>query len=598
MKLPLRLRDFWHEYQWPFIVGMGVAAVVLGWIGFWKYFAAVGEPRTPLDIAYTTLQLFTLESGSVSGPVPWELEIARVLAPVVAGFMAVKALAVLFREEFRVFWLRFRSDYVVICGLGRKGLLLARAFRDLGDRVVVVEKDEGNDMIEPCRDDGAIVVVGDARDPHLLRRIRVERAKLVISVCGDDGVNAEVAVRTREIAERSEDNELKGYIHIVDPRLCTLLRLRQLSESDQDGFRLEYINFFETGARQLLDLHSPLDRAEAEPQHVLLIGLGVFGETLLVELARRWRSEGLSDGSCLPVTVVDIVARERTSSLKIRYPRLDSVCDLVALQLDVNSPGFEEGRFLDDDSGRGKVTCAYVCLDDDPSALSTALTLHHRLRGRRVPIVVRMAYEGGLGTLLARRGASAEYENLHAFGLLEKTCRPELLEVGVPEVLARAIHEHYVEKREAELEGLPEDRPVEREPAMEPWERLDEEYKYSNRHQANHIAVKLRAVDCVLAPLTDWDAAEGFEFFDDESEDEIDEIELLAQMEHERWMEERISRGWKEGPRNRDAKTTPFLVPWDELPPYAQDNARNTARVLPQVLSLAGFQIVRRGRTE
>jgi hypothetical protein len=594
MKLTLRLREFWHEYQWPFIVGLTAAAVVLGWIGFWKHFAAVGEPRSPLDIAYTTLQLFTLESGSVSGPVPWELEIARVLAPVAAGFMAVKALAVLFREEFRVFWLRFRSDYVVICGLGRKGLLLARAFRELGDRVVVVEKDEGNDMIGPCRDDGAIVTVGDARDPHLLRRIRVERAKLVISVCGDDGVNAEVAVRTREIAERT-DSRVKGYIHIVDPRLCTLLRLRGLSESEEEGFRLEYINFFEIGARQLLDLYSPLDRAEAEPQHVLLIGLGVFGETLLIELARRWRSEGLSDGSCLPVTVIDIVAQERTNSLKIRYPRLDSICDLEALPLDVNSPGFEEGRFLDDGNGRGKVTCAYVCLDDDPSALSTALTLHHRLRGRQVPIVVRMAYEGGLGTLLARRGASAEYENLHAFGLLEKTCKPDLLEEGIRDVLARAIHEHYVEKREAELEELPpEERPVEREPAMEPWERLDEEYKYSNRHQARHIPVKLRAVGCVLAPLTDWDAAEGFEFSEDESNNEV---ELLAQMEHERWKEERESRGWKPGPRDRDAKTTPFLIPWDELPPYAQNNARNTARVLPQVLSRAGFQI-RRGRTE
>jgi hypothetical protein len=57
------------------------------------------------------------------------------------------------------------------------------------------------------------------------------------------------------------------------------------------------------------------------------------------------------------------------------------------------------------------------------------------------------------------------------------------------------------------------------------------EKKESNRRYADHISLKLQAVDCYLAPLQDWDALE-FQFT-------TLEVETLAEMEHERWVQER-----------------------------------------------------------
>ena len=52
-----------------------VAAALLGYVGFAWYFSGLGEPRSPWDILYLTLQLFTLESGAVPGTKNWALEL-------------------------------------------------------------------------------------------------------------------------------------------------------------------------------------------------------------------------------------------------------------------------------------------------------------------------------------------------------------------------------------------------------------------------------------------------------------------------------------------------------------------------------------------
>ncbi len=118
-----------------------------------------------------------------------------------------------------------------------------------------------------------------------------------------------------------------------------------------------------------------------------------------------------------------------------------------------------------------------------------------------------------------------------------------------------------------------------------PWEELAERYKESNRAQAAHIGAKLAAVSCDLAPLTDWDA-ESFEF-------SPDEVERLAIMEHDRFVDERVRDGWTVGPKDAERKISPYLVPWDELPEDIKEYDRVFVRGLPRFLARAGFQIVR-----
>ena len=116
------------------------------------------------------------------------------------------------------------------------------------------------------------------------------------------------------------------------------------------------------------------------------------------------------------------------------------------------------------------------------------------------------------------------------------------------------------------------------------WEELDESRKESSREQARDIPVKLRTVGCDIAPLRDPNARD-FAFSDQE-------VEKLADAEHVRWIRERVADGWTAGDKDVARKTTPYLVPFDELPADIAEFDRIFVREIPRLLASAGLQVV------
>jgi voltage-gated potassium channel Kch len=577
-----RFRRWLASYRWLLIACMWIVAIALGYIGFSRYFLAIGETHSYWDILYSTLQLFVLESGAVS-EVGWELQIARFLAPVMAVYTAIQTLAMILQEQLQLFRVRFLKKHIVICGLGRKGLLLAQRFRENGERVVVIEEDGNNSWLQQCQEYGAISLIGDAADPRLLHTARVHKAKYLISVCGDDGVNAEVAVHARELISTRRGRALVCLIHISGLQLYNLLREREIGMGELDKFRLEFFNVFESGARILLNEYPPFDKIGGNGSsraHILLVGAGRIGESLIVNAATRWRDAGAS-GESLRITLVDGEADRTKEFLSLQYPQLDSVCELVSRQMDTDSPEFERADFIFDQSGHCDVTIAYVCLDDDATALSTALLLHQRIRAFNIPIIVRMTQSAGLATLLTRKQDGYDsFTNLHAFGLFDHTCTPDLIFKCTYEILARCIHENYVRSERAKG-STPQ-----LNPSLVPWEELPESLKESNRSQAEHVRFKLEAIGCGIAVTTDWDV-QPFIF-------STEEIELMARLEHERFVEERLHQGFRYGPtKDIDKKTNPTLVPWSKLSEEERDKDRDIARNLSVLLARARFQVYR-----
>ncbi len=195
----IRLRWVLFSRRWLLIGILWVLAFVLGFVGFRKYALVTESYQTNLDAIYLALQLFVLQSGSVPGPKSWELEIARLLAPFVAGYTAILALAALFIEQFQSLRLHFMRHHVIICGLGRRGALLAKSFLENGYQVVAIEKDAESNAIKTCRQKGSIVLVGDATNPVLLEEAGISRAHYLIVVCDDNGTNVEIAAQARSL---------------------------------------------------------------------------------------------------------------------------------------------------------------------------------------------------------------------------------------------------------------------------------------------------------------------------------------------------------------------------------------------------------------
>jgi hypothetical protein len=147
------------------------------------------------------------------------------------------------------------------------------------------------------------------------------------------------------------------------------------------------------------------------------------------------------------------------------------------------------------------------------------------------------------------------------------------------EGLATAFHEAYRRDQAGKQPG--------NAPAMQPWGTLEEHFKESNRHEADHILAKLKAAGYRLGSLL----SRGRQATTFGSEEEV---ELLAKMEHARWVRERRKAGWQYGPKKDPvAKTHPCLVPWSKLKESERDKDRAAVRAIPKILAEAGFQMYR-----
>jgi hypothetical protein len=144
---------------------------------------------------------------------------------------------------------------------------------------------------------------------------------------------------------------------------------------------------------------------------------------------------------------------------------------------------------------------------------------------------------------------------------------------GPIESIARAIHERWRSEQICAGKSAPL------------WEELDKSRKESSRHHARDIPAKLHLVGCDIAPLRQ-EQSKDFAFTDEE-------VETLAAAEHLRWMRERVADGWTAGDKDVTRKTTPYLVPFEQLPADIAEYDRIFVREIPHLLIAASLQVVR-----
>jgi hypothetical protein len=407
---------------------------------------------------------------------------------------------------------------------------------------------------------------------------------MVIALSDNDRANAEMAVRVNALCAERNGIPLKCIIHIVDSALWDLLQERQFSGQFFENVRLELFNVYLYGARILVDdfvLRGVSGRFSAYPRHVLIVGMDRLGSNLVVETAREWFYRRESPKERIRITLIDRGAEEVHALLNARYPGLSSSADIAALNMSVNSPEFIRGEHLIDVDGVTDVDIALICLDEPSEALFTALTLRRRLPAQSIPIVMRVPEESGMADLIRGRADRDGLVSIQPFGLLERTCTPELVFRGTHEALARALHEEYFRLRGRYRTS---DR---KDVSNWSWESLPESVREANRRQADHIAELFERIGCGLNILWDWTEA-VFKFSGSE-------VEILSRMKHDLWCSEKIDQGWKYAPGRQDidAKLHPALLSWNDLPETQKEKNRIVIRQLPKFLARVGLKVSR-----
>ncbi|MFC6766152.1 potassium channel family protein [Natrinema soli] len=94
------------------------------------------------------------------------------------------------------------DDHVIVCGYGMFGRTIANRFAEAGRSVVVVEIDADN--AERAREDGHLLVEGDARREQVLRTAGVDRATKLVAAIDDSNVNIQIAIVSGTAASSAE----------------------------------------------------------------------------------------------------------------------------------------------------------------------------------------------------------------------------------------------------------------------------------------------------------------------------------------------------------------------------------------------------------
>ncbi len=492
----------------------------------------------------------------------------------------------LFYNNMELFLLRFFRSHVIIFGSSYLVPALVRNFLIQGFQVVLVEKNITQDKLHEYRDLGARVIQGDPTDPEILEIAGVRRARYLLCVSEDDGMNAEIALRAYAIVQKSPDKIVSCFVHIVDPNLCSLLSTNQPEIIDDTIFRLEFFNIYKTAAYIVLKDYPPFPYLPSDPPdiHLLLIGGGRMGENLIIHCAKNWRERYGKTGKKFTITLIDNKAQTIKSSLTIRYPTLLKYCEIISAEMKVFSPEFLKGEFLISKANNCNVTSVYVCLADEYLGLSVALDLIRQIKVRgviqRIPIIIRTKYSDGLTSILNRfPSGDNEPAIIHAFPVIDRTCGLDLIIGSTHELTARAIHEEYLQRgTESGLGALTN-------PAMKSWEELPEFYREANRRQADDIFKKLKMIQVTIIPLTDWESP-LFQF-------PLGEIEFLAQMEHARWMKERLNNGWSYGQiRDEGHMKHPCMIPYEQLSEEEKEKDRESIRAIPKIIRKVDLDLI------
>jgi hypothetical protein len=576
------MRAGWRRWRWLVATLVALVALVLGYVGFGEQ-----NPRlSAADRLYSALLLFRFVTDT-QPPFPGTLEIARWLAPLPVAYALFQAISAIFAKQWMQFRVWLTRDHVVICGLGRSGLLLAKSFREEtssgadspareGMPVAVIDRSTTIGHLEACRDLGIAVLTGDATDRDILRLAGLKRAKYLVVVCGDDAVNSEVMLAALPLTRsRGRRPRLRCFIQIADEQLCGLLEEIALGESDERAARFEWFNVYALGAKALLDAHA----LGGQSPHLIVAGAGPIGLNLVAEAARRWSLE--PHPAHIRITLVAPDAVEQCEKLAARYKQLPSVCDLVPHPVDpadVSRPGRE--LKIDHPSGNASTT-AFVCLEDDGASLRATVQVRRALPSD-IKVVACTTGSSGIASVL-RGSTGGVLSAVEEFALLDIVCRPEVLLDSAVERVAEAIHENYRSYRRKHPK--PDDDP--NDSAMKSWDALPEVLRESNRAAASGLEKRLELVECDLVPRDEWGA--NLQFTNDE-------LERLAKLEHERWRSERKRAGIRKGPKRDPLKamTNPSMRRWKKLSEEVRDIDRELVRSLPACLARGGFAIVRR----
>ena len=582
-----KIIDFYFRHEWTLAGLAFMVLICMSIIGFNPCWGAgkidcggwtKDSPESFLDVLFFTLQMLVLNYGGVHGEVvPCMIQVARFGLPLLAS-------ATIIREIFKIAALRGFpiliwnwNRHIVFCGGGDQARSLIRQYLKNGHRkIVVIDFDDTLDTNE-LKHEGVVILRENATFASSLLKARVKQASCVYIMAGSDQTNVAIFSTLEKVIGAGNPNgeALKNcFLHIYDPTLKNSLdgQLQKKRHSKATpGWEIRTFCTWENAARVLFTNHGPhLNTwfADDKTPHILILGHSWLAEQLIVQGARLGHYSG---GRKLRITYVDENAESLRDRLHAQFPALDPKpathmawhpkeldclpvinTDFIAKAAD-SLTGELYARIIES----APISAAYICHSDNEQALRTLAALQANLATPATRSKTKIVVCDMQGLDLAYLGNSEGHSWIETFDAIAAGAtlkKNEPVIDGFREDWAKGIHQFYFDKY----------------PGTDPWEKLSNTMRDSNRECADHLKIKLDW----LKPSSESDLSEKLQ---------THRMELMR-MEHERWNAERFMSGWRycERPESKDGeeeaknkKQNWNLCTFDKLSPSEQEKDKD-----------------------
>jgi hypothetical protein len=607
------------RHEWTLVGLLAVLAFALGCFGYAQTmsFAVNGGPNTAWDVAYASLRLFIFEGPEETAGWPMYMQVARALAPMVVLYTAAKAVWNVIEEQVALYALLFRKRrFVVVCGIGETGFRIARDYcLNSSKRVVVIDNDPLNALAAELKNYGAIVVCGNAMDPLVLLKSQVIYAKELFLCTSDDKANIAIAKNAERLTRRLKNTEVKSmeniarrlepmvggeppdaslrcFLCVDSPDIYEIFSVHSFFEINSSRFAIRLFNRRETIARNIFrvcapDLYYRPAARGNDPMHILFIGFEALVREMILQAAL---TAHYTDFRLPHITVLcESDNKNRVERFRHRYPHLGKTIDLHFVYTDPMTITPETWYEMQTST---HFDVCYVALLHDVESILSARRLNRLRRHSGLPplnFVVCLNQQNFLAEIIdddfepvtMNKIGLPAYEPIEYFESLDETISIDIVVNEALDAMARTLHNTYLNSQLASGGSSRSNA------SIIPWSELPAHKKKANQHAAAHMDVKLRIANCVALPM---DAKET------EAQFPPDDLmmELLAQLEHRRWMADKYLAGYSYGEvRDEDRMLHPDLIPWEELTEADKEKDRANIRQIPHLLKLQDQKVCR-----
>lgn len=568
---------------------LAATTITLGLVAYWGCPSTTGESTfwTPLTFALNLLvgNIQQCYVGSEVLPAPLALQLPRLFGPLLLLIAAFGIVASISRAQSDRLLVRFSRSLVVLVGLTQDAMPLVRRLssqREADTTFAVLVSDPGNVLIKSARNLGARVVVSDVKNLAALRSLLTSRGRFKVrsfyAVAADVAENLRWAAQLRAVADSTRpartNTAPRMIVRIDDPWQAEYWRRTNAYRTPVSASSVRWISdalsVHEVTAELILD--RILDR-KLKPgfDRLVIVGNSPLALAVCAELAQRER-EG--DALLAP-------PRPGLADLILYGPQAEALREQHRLRQERFGNSGDEGLIL--------------IVQSEPTSENLRATLQHDQHPALILANDPAVTGPHAATYLAAlnptwtifdwspttRGLADEpiMELLYPFGLTLDASTA--LPVDSWERAARVVHEQYrlITSQHQHLEPS--------KPSHQAWEQLDPFLKETNIRQVTTALAAAESLGRSWGPVS---AAKSDGLVRSE-EVSAAELEAMAKMEHESWMNHLQDNGWRYGPERDDHRRIhPSLRPWDELTPADQEKTREGVANALKILNRLGYR--------